>query len=119
MATVAEACFKTCQKDVVVIALGAGDKELTIKMLPPTKEIHDDLMNLSERLDLIAGGEIALDGIDMRTYLEVAANAMSNNTDLRVVTADYLESIDFEMIDILEFIGLYLYFLSELVKPKN
>ena len=44
---------------------------------------------------------------------------MSHNTDVRVITGDYLESIGFDLSDVGDFIGLYTYFVSELVDSKN
>ena len=116
MATIAETRFKT-KKDVLKLTIGEGDGELTISMLPPTKEMYEDMAALCGVVARVASGEE--ESADLKDMLCVVGNAMSNNTALRRITGDHLESIGFDMVDVLEFASAFTYFVSELAKPKN
>lgn len=116
MATIAEAVFRT-QKDVLKLTIGDDDAELTINMLPPTKEMYEDMATLCGIVARVASGES--DEVNLHELLGVVAHAMSNNTSLTRITGDYLESIGFDMVDVLEFASAFTYFVSELAKSKN
>ena len=45
MATIAEATFKAIH-DVAKLEVGSGDGKFEIKMLPPTKDMYDDMVTL-------------------------------------------------------------------------
>lgn len=116
MATIAEASFKAVH-DVLKLDVGSGDGKFTVKVLPPTKDMHDDMMALAGVIDRVLGGEEQAAGLD--DILCVVANVLSNNTSLKRVTGDDLESIGFDMIDVVEFASVYFQFVAELVKSKN
>lgn len=116
MATIAETRFKT-RKDVLKLTIGEGDGELTVNMLPPTKEMYEDMAALCGIVARVASGEEEC--ADIHELLCVVGNAMSNNTSLKRITGDYLESIGFDMVDVLEFASAFTYFVSELAKSKN
>ena len=119
MATVADVAFKTKRKDVLQMRLGDGDGAVTIRMLPPTKDIHDDMTKVGEIIDGAMDGTIDRNEIDDAALLEVVANAMSNNTDLTRITPENLENEGFEMSDVADFVTLYRIFLVKLVEAKN
>lgn len=119
MATVAQASFKTRPKDVMMITIGSGDDQITVSVLPPSKEIHDDLVKLAVIVDQSINGTIDYGSIDMNDCLAVVGCALSHNTQLRKIDAEYLTRIGFDMSDISEFVNCLLLFLSELAKSKN
>ena len=44
---------------------------------------------------------------------------MSNNTSLKKITADDLEALGFDTIDVLEFANMFFQFVAKLVQAKN
>lgn len=119
MATLATARFRTAPKDVMRIALGSGVDEVAVDVLPPTKEIHEDMLALAAIVDDAVDGTLDRSTLDMTECLSVVGNALSRNTDLRHISAEYLEGIGFDMEDIADFLGLYLFFVKALTESKN
>ena len=107
------------KKDTVSIRLGTADDSFELHILPPTQGVHAGLVAVAGYLADAAMGKAEKSDLDLGDCLALVAAAMSNNTSLRVVTAEYLESIGFDLSDIGDFIGLYTYFVSELVDSKN
>ena len=101
------------RKDVLVVTLGTEEDSFELRILPPTKGVHDGLVAVAGYVADAAMGKAASSDLDL------VAAAMSHNTDVRVITGDYLESIGFDLSDVGDFIGLYTYFVSELVDSKN
>lgn len=119
MATVIGTDYTRRKKDVLVVRLGDEDDPLELRILPPTKGIYDAMVTVAGYVDQAASGTLDYESFDMSDVLELVARAMSNNSDMRVITPDYLESVRFDMSDIGDFVGLYTFFLTELVKGKN
>ena len=107
------------RKDVLVVTLGTEDDSFELRILPPTKGIHEGLVAVAGYVADAAAGKADASGLDLGDCLDLVAAAMSHNTDLRAVTGGYLESIGFDLSDVGDFIGLYTYFVSELVDSKN
>ena len=107
------------RKDVLVVTLGTEEDNFELRILPPTKGVHEGLVAVAGYVADAAMGKAASSDLDIGGCLDLVAAAMSNNTSLHVVTAEYLESIGFDLSDIGDFIGLYTYFVSELVDSKN
>lgn len=116
MATIAEATFKAVH-DVAKIEIGEGAGAFTINMLPPTKDMFDDMVALMDVIDRVQKP----DGqpCELHDLLSVIANVMSNNTSLRQITADELETIGFDVIDVFEFSNVFFQFVAKLAKSKN
>ena len=107
------------RKDVLVVTLGTEEDSFELRILPPTKGVHDGLVAVAGYVADAARGNAASSDLDLGRCLDLVAAAMSHNTDVRVITGDYLESIGFDLSDVGDFIGLYTYFVSELVDSKN
>lgn len=119
MSVLAEHDFRTRRKDVIRVTIGDDRDETVLSILPPTKRIHEDLVRVAGVVDSAQAGELDYERLDLRDCLEIVARAMSHNTECRRITADYLESIEFDLLDIGDFIGLYLFFIMELAKGKS
>lgn len=115
--------FTKRRKDCITFTLpeGPGSEDgFEIGVLPPTKRIYDGLADIAGMIDRWTNGEdFDADGPDMDAMLETVANAMSHNVQMRRVTPQFLDDIGFDMSDIGEFVGAYLYFISQLVDAKN
>ena len=119
MAEIRGTNYASRNKDVLVITLGSEDDSFDLKILPPTVDINKGLVEVAGWLADAADGTIDYDSFDMDECLALVANAMSNNTDMRRITCDYLNGIGFDMSDIGDFLGLYVFFVTELMKGKN
>lgn len=119
MAEIRGTNYANRSKDVLVVTLGTADDSFDIRILPPTVEMHNGLVKVAGWVDEASKGTLDYGSFDMDECLSLVARAMSNNTDLRAVTAGYLNSIGFDMSDIGDFIGLYIFFVTELMKGKN
>lgn len=108
--------FSTRKKDVLVINLG-DDGEL--KLLPPTVEIHKGMVEVAKVVEQATEGTLDYSDLDMGEYLRLVAAAMSHNTDMRRITPEHLEAIGFDLSDIGEFLGGYIFFVTRLVEGKN
>lgn len=106
--------FSKREKDVMIITL-----DTDIKILPPTLGINKGMVKVAQMIEDASEGKLDYASIDMGEYLEIVAAAMSNNTDMRRITPEYLESIGFDISDIGEFLGGYLFFVTRLVEGKN
>ena len=107
------------KKDVLVIRLGTREESFELRILPPTKGIHDGLVHVAGVIDDVTSGKAAHEKLDIGACFELVAAAMSNNTALRRITAEYLESIGFDLSDVADFLGSYLFFITELARSKN
>lgn len=108
------------EKSMLRITLPDGeDGEKTISILPPTKGVHDALMSLALALEQVDGGEMDENDFDLEKAVYAVAKAMSRNAEHVTITPDDLESMGFDIEDVGDFIGSYLFFISELVKGKN
>jgi len=95
------------------------DGSFEISVLPPTKRAHDALSDIAGDIDDIARGELAAEEYDTGKALEAVATVMSNNLEKREITREFLESVDFDLEDVGDFIGGYVFFVTELVRAKN
>ena len=100
-------------------ALGAVDDGFELSIRPPTKRVHDELAAVAGTFDDLAAGKLEAEDVDLGKMLATVACAMSNNSQGREVTPGFLESIGFDLVDVGEFIGCYIVFMSELVEAKN
>ena len=116
MATIAEATFKAIH-DVAKLEVGSGDGKFEIKMLPPTKDMYDDMVTLGGIVENAV--ESGSQAIELHDLLGVVANVMSNNPSLKKITADDLEALGFDTIDVLEFANMFFQFVAKLVQAKN
>lgn len=119
MAEIRGTDYSNRNKDVLVVTLGSENDSFDLKILPPTVDINKGLVKVAGWLAEAADGTLDYDSFDMEECLHLVATAMSNNTDMRRITADYLNGIGFDMSDIGDFLGLYLFFVTELMKGKN
>ena len=117
MRTISGTDYTKRKKDVLVITVGSEEEPLELRILPPTKRIHEGMLDVARAVDAAAKGEAC--DIDLGDAINLVAETMSNNTDGRAVTPEFLESHGFDMADTGDFLGLYLYFITELVKGKN
>ena len=107
-------------KNVLRIVLPDGEGgELTLSILPPTKGIHDSLMALARAMDQVDEGEMDDADFDIEEAFVTVAKCMGHNTEQHKVTPDFLDEINFDIDDVGDFIGSYLYFMSRLVMAKN
>ena len=95
------------------------DGSFQISVLPPTKRTHDALSEIAADIDAVANGEMDFESFDNGKALRVVAEIMSNNLEKHEITAAYLESVNFDLEDVGDFIGGYVFFVSELVRSKN
>ena len=119
MAEIRGTDYTTRRKDVLVIRLGTKDESFELRILPPTKGIHDGLVHVAGVIDDVTSGKAAHGELDIGACFELVAASMSNNTALRRITAGYLESIGFDLSDVADFLGSYLFFITELARSKN
>jgi hypothetical protein len=106
--------FSNREKDVMVVTL-----DTDIKILPPTVDINKGMVKVAQMVEQAAEGTLDYATVDMDEYLAIVAATMSNNTDMRRITPEYLNSIGFDMSDIGEFLGGYLFFVTRLLEGKN
>ncbi len=114
--------FTKRRKDAIVFTLpveAGSDEGFEISVLPPTKRTYDALQELASVVDKWSNGDLEADDFDMGAMLGAVADAMSHNSQMRKVTAEYLESIGFDLSDIADFTTAYLFFLMRLVDEKN
>lgn len=113
--------FTKSRKDTIKFTLpGEGGGEgFEISVLPPTKRMFDALSRLGEIVDAWEDGDLEAGGFDMGKALEAVSEAMSHNAQMRPITVEYLESINFDITDVADFVTAYLYFLMRLVEEKN
>ena len=119
MAELASIDFRKRNKDWISVTMGEGEDEITIRVLPPTKRIHAGLVELGGYIDAAEEGKLDYETFDMSECLELVAQSLSHNKEKRVITVDYLERIDFDLADVGDFIGAYLFFIMESAKGKN
>lgn len=118
MAAYGEFDFTRKNKDVLVIVIGTEEEPIELSILPPTTRVHNGMKEVAKYVEKAANGEFD-SGSDMPDCLELVAQAMSRNREGRVVTAKQLDAMGFDMSDVGEFIGLYLFFITKLVEAKN
>lgn len=119
MATVVGTNYTKRKKDVLVITVGTEEEPVTLSILPPTKKIHDQLINVADFVDAAGKGELDENTFSLFECLEFVAEAMSHNREGRIITPDYLNQMEFDVSDVSDFIGLYFYFITRLVEGKN
>lgn len=119
MAAIQGTDYVNRKKDVLVIRLGTKEESFELRILPPTKGIHDGLVKVAGIIDDLMNGNGARDSVDIEACFSLVAAAMSNNTALKTITAGYLEEVGFDLSDIADFLGSYLYFVTELANSKN
>lgn len=118
MAEIIKADFTHRRKDTMTIAIGTEENPVELSILPPTRGMMDQLVAIAGYIELaMQGGDI--EGFDYSECLSLVADVMSNNTMLMQITPEYLEGIKFDMIDVGDFIALYLHFVTKLVESKN
>lgn len=104
---------------MLVIRLGTEEENFELQILPPTKGIHDGLVHVAGIIDDMTSGAAKYDELDIAACFELTAAAMSNNTNLLKITAEYLEETGFDLSDVADFLGSYLFFVLELARSKN
>ena len=119
MAEIQGTDYTSRKKDVLVIRLGTKNESFELRILPPTKGIHDGLVHVAGIIDDVTSGAARYEQLDIAACYELIAAAMSNNTCLRRITAAYLEEIGFDLSDVADFLGSYLFFVLELGRSKN
>ena len=108
--------FSVKEKDVLIINLG---EEGEIRILPPTVEINKCMVEVAKMVESASDGTLDYSTLDMGEYLSLVAITMSHNTDMKRITPEYLESIGFDISDIGEFLGGYVFFMTRLFEGKN
>lgn len=107
------------KKDVLVISIGDEDNEVELSVLPPTKAIMDGMIEVAGAVESAAKGTLDYEAFDLGKTLFLVAEAMSHNTGMRSVTAEDLEAMGFDLSDVADFLGTYMFFLSKLAEGKN
>lgn len=110
--------FTKKSKDVLLVVIGTEEEPIELSILPPTLRVHNGMKEVAKYVEMAANGDLD-DASDMPDCLDLVAQAMSRNREGRVVTAKQLDAMGFDMSDVGEFVGLYLYFITKLVEAKN
>ncbi|MDO5397763.1 MAG: hypothetical protein Q4G33_07515 [bacterium] len=84
--------------------------ELDLKL--PTKDLLDDILNISERVEDMDGNE------QWEEIYNVAATAVSHNTKCITVTPGKMREI-FGIGEVIDFLTMYTEFIAEAVQEKN
>lgn len=104
-------------KSRMLITIGTDDESFSISVLPPTKRIIGELIDVSAMLEKASDDNAS--SADLGVCLDFAAKSMSHNSECRKVTVEYLEGIGFDITDIGEYVGAYLTFVGSLASGKN
>lgn len=99
--------------------LGVSDDGFELSILPPTKRLYDSLAELAAGMSGVADGELEAEKFDLDGALSTVASIMSRNVEGREVTPAMLDDMGFDLEDVGEFIGSYVFFIQELVEAKN
>ena len=86
--------------------------ELELDLKLPTKDFLDDVLNISEHTEEMDDTE------QLEEIYNIAATAVSNNTDCITVTPGKMREI-FGIGEVIDFITMYTEFISEAVQEKN
>lgn len=100
-------------------AMGLSEAGFELSILPPTKRLYDELTSLTGSLQAALERGSDGEGFDIGSALETVAHLMSRNAERRAVTSEMLEDMGFDLEDVGEFIGSYIFFVNELVASKN
>ena len=127
--------YTQCKDDVLVLrlpdvsepgvwerlkrALGMSSAGFEVSILPPTKKLYDELAEVVDSISKAADGDIEAEDVDLGHALGVVSRLMSRNAEKRAVTPQQLEDTGFDLEDVGEFIGSYVFFVNELVRSKN
>lgn len=106
------------KKDVLNIVIGTEEDPVELSLFGPTKGIYEGLLEVSKTVDDALAGKLD-EEFNLFDQLDFVARAMSHNKQGRRVTADDLVEMDFDMSDVADFIGLYLFFIDKLAQGKN
>lgn len=105
--------FRNHQKTYLNLTL-PDEKETSLKVMQPTKELFTKMTEMSTRVGSMAGSD--LDALN--EVYEVCAELISRNKEGITFTKEELEGVlDFE--DIVVFLRAYSTFVSEIVFGKN
>ncbi len=109
---------KRNHRDTLVITLGTEEDHFDLHIMVPTKGIYDDMEHAAGLVDAVM--ERSVNGAECidELYAHVT-RAMSFNTEGREITAEYLNEIGFDFVDIAAFLGDYTQFLLLLATSKN
>lgn len=106
--------------------LGVDDDGFEVSVLPPTKGLYDRLGELAESLAAIGESDLGNGdpeaenpSFDLGRAVETVAAIMSRNAEKRVITPQMLEDMGFDIEDVGDFVGSYVFFINELVRAKN
>lgn len=100
-------------------SLGMSEGGFEVSILPPTKRLYDELTAVTDNLQKALDEDSDGTGFDLDSALVTVAHLMSRNAEKREVTPEMLDDMGFDLQDVGEFIGSYVYFVNELVVSKN
>lgn len=92
-------------------------KGTRLRVKPPTKRTWEDVVRVCEMVDAAIDGEVP--ELEIADCYPIVAKAMSNNREGIEVTVDDLEEARFDMEDVEDFLGYYIFFITELANSKN
>lgn len=122
MAEFIGADFTKRKKDVIKITLPVeegSDEGFEVSILPPTKRGYEAMSHIAGILVKWGDGDLEAADFDMQAILESVAEVMSHNLQMKRITPEFLDSIGFDLTDVGEFVGSYIYFVMQLVEEKN
>ena len=99
--------------------LGMSDGGFEVSILPPTKGLYDELTKLVNGISDVGDGKLEAEEFDLDGALSTVARLMSRNVERREVTPHQLEAMGFDLEDVGEFVGSYIFFVNALVTGKN
>lgn len=100
------------RKTYLGVTVESGGVERNIRIKPPTKRMFDAVQSIARLVD---EGEES----DVAEMYDAVAAVMSNNREGVPVTEADLEAMGWDIQDMGEFVGAYVFFLEELAKGKN
>lgn len=114
--------FTKRKKDVIKITLPVeegSDDGFEVSILPPTKRGYEAMSRIAGIIAKWGDGDLEAEDLDMGEMLESVAEVMSHNLQMKKITPEFLEGIGFDLADVGEFVGSYIYFVMMLVEEKN
>ena len=114
--------FTKKKKDVIKIILPVeegSDDGFEVSILPPTKRGYEAMSHVANVIAKWGDGDLEAEDLDFGTMLKSTAEVMSHNREMKKITPEYLESIGFDLADMGEFVGSYIFFVMKLVEEKN
>lgn len=88
-----------------------------LRVKTPTKAVFEELTEICEAVDAAVEGRQS--ELGLADCFGPVARAMSNNVERIDITERDLARMGFDLDDVSDFLGLYIFFVGELVSSKN